>query len=301
MREREGMANQALAGVSLSRSKKAGGQRLRQAFRILTRRKITLVGLLLVLMWVVLALAAPLVTSYHPNVEDADAVNLGPTAAHWLGTDSKGRDVWTRIVYGSRVILVVAPVSVLCALAVGTSLGLIAGYYGGWVDEMVMRLVDTIMAFPAILLYMIIIVSLGASAVNVAIAITVAGAPGIARLVRGLTLDIRTRDYVAASILQGERAWYIMLVQILPNASGPLIVDAMLRVGYAVFAIGTLGFLGLGLPPPTPDWGSMVNLARRFVWTNVWAVIFPSMAIASLVVGLNLLADGLQESLNQYR
>ena len=252
-------------------------------------------------MWVVLALAAPLVSRYPPNAEDADAVNQGPTAQYWLGTDSKGRDNWSRIIYGSRVILVLAPISVLCALAVGTTLGLIAGYHGGWVDELVMRIVDTIMAFPAILLYMIIIVSLGASAVNVAIAITVAGAPGIARLVRGLTLDIRTRDYVAASILQGENPWYVMFAQILPNASGPLLVDAMLRVGYAVFAIGTLGFLGLGLPPPTPDWGSMVNLARRYVWTNPLAVVFPSMAIASLVIGLNLLADGLQESLNQYR
>ena len=134
-----------------------------------------------------------------------------------------------------------------------------------------------------------------------AIAITVAGAPGIARLVRGLTLDIRTRDYISASAVQGESSFHIMFMQILPNARGPLIVDSMLRVGYAVFAIGTLGFLGLGLPPPSPDWGSMVNLARRFVWTNPWAVLFPSLAIASLVIGLNLLADGLQESLNEYR
>jgi peptide/nickel transport system permease protein len=275
--------------------------RLGQAIKILTRRKVTLVGLTMVMVWIVLALAAPVVTAYPPNTEHADAVNQGPTLQHWLGTDSKGRDVWSRIVFGSRTILTLAPLSVLCALVVGVTLGLLAGYHGGWVDELVMRVVDIIMAFPTILLYMIIIVSMGASAMNVAIAITVAGAPGIARLVRGLTLDIRTRDYVAASILQGERPWYIMFVQILPNASGPLLVDSMLRVGYAVFAIGTLGFLGLGLPPPSPDWGSMVNLARRFVWTNPWAVIFPSAAIASLVIGLNLLADGLQESMNQYR
>ena len=134
-----------------------------------------------------------------------------------------------------------------------------------------------------------------------AIAITVAGAPGIARLVRGLTLDIRTRDYVAASIVQGENPWYIMFVQILPNARGPLLVDAMLRVGYAIFAIGTLGFLGLGLPPPSPDWGSMVNLGRRFIWTNPWAVLFPSLAIASLVDWTQPLGRRLQESLNKYR
>jgi peptide/nickel transport system permease protein len=191
--------------------------------------------------------------------------------------------------------------SVLCALAIGTTLGLIGGYFGGWIDEIVMRVLDAIMAFPVILLYLIIIVALGPSAINVVIAITIAGAPGIARLVRSLTLDIRTREYIAAAELRGENPFYIMFVEILPNARGPIIVDAMLRIGYAVFAIGTLGFLGLGLPPPAPDWGSMVAQGRINIWINPWAVLWPSLAISSLVIGLNLFADGLHEETMRYQ
>jgi len=259
-----------------------------------------MVGLTLVLFWVVVAIAAPLLTRYGPLEELPGVVNKGPSAAHWLGTDNKGRDLWSRIAYGSQTIIVLAPLSVLCSLIIGATLGLLAGYHGGWVDDLVMRIVDIIMAFPTVLLYLIIIAAAGASPVNVVIAITVAGAPGIARLVRGLALDIRTREYVAAARLRGESAWYIMFVEILPNARGPIIVDAALRIGYAVFSIGTLGFLGLGLPPPSPDWGSMVNVARRYIWTNPWAVLWPSLAISSLVVGLNLFADGLQEELGRY-
>src|SRR6266508_3522472 len=179
---------------------------------------------------------------------------------------------------------------------------LLAGYYGGLVDEIVMRVLDALMAFPQILLYLVIIAALGPSALNVVLAIMIAGAPGIARLVRSLTLDIKTRDYVAAAQTRGENPWYIMFVEILPNARGPIIIDAMLRVGYAVFAIGTLGFLGLGLPPPSPDWGSIVNAGRKFIQAgHPWDALWASAAVAMLVVGLNLLADGLQEELGRYR
>jgi len=275
-------------------------ERLKDVVAPLLRNRIAMVGLLLVLFWVVVAIGAPLLTHYGPYEELPGVVNQGPSAAHWLGTDNKGRDLWARVAYGSRTIMVLAPLSVLCSLLIGATLGLLAGYHGGWVDDLVMRVVDIIMAFPAVLLYLIIIAAVGASSVNVVIAITVAGAPGVARLVRGLTLDIRTREYVAAAKLRGESAWHIMFVEILPNARGPIIVDAALRIGYAVFSIGTLGFLGLGLPPPSPDWGSMVNVGRRFIWTNPWAVLWPSLAISSLVVGLNLFADGLQEELGRY-
>jgi peptide/nickel transport system permease protein len=275
-------------------------ERLKDVVAPLLRNRIAMVGLLLVLFWVVVAVGAPLLTRYGPYEELPGVVNQGPSADHWLGTDNKGRDLWARVAYGSRTIIVLAPLSVLCSLLIGATLGLLAGYHGRWVDDLVMRVVDIIMAFPAVLLYLIIIAAVGASSVNVVIAITVAGAPGVARLVRGLTLDIRTREYVAAAKLRGESAWHIMFVEILPNARGPIIVDAALRIGYAVFSIGTLGFLGLGLPPPSPDWGSMVNVGRRFIWTNPWAVLWPSLAISSLVVGLNLFADGLQEELGRY-
>jgi len=191
---------------------------------------------------------------------------------------------------------------VFLGLVMGSILGLLGGYLGGWIDEVVMRLLDAMMAFPVILLYMIIIAAIGSSAVNIVLAIAIVGTPGIARLVRSLTLDIRTRDYIRAAETRGESAWYIMFHEILPNARGPLIVDAMLRVGYAIFAMGTLGFLGLGLPPPSPDWGSMVAKGRQYIVSgSPWAALWPSVAIASLVVGLNLFADGLREELARYR
>ncbi len=247
--------------------------------------------------------------------QDWKAPNQGPSIAHILGTDELGRDLWSRLIYGARIVLVVMPISekfwipggtaiwgVFIALLVGTTLGLLGGFHGGWIDEIVMRLLDAMMAVPIILLYMIIMAALGASALNVVIAITIVGTPGIARLVRSLTLDIRTREYIRAAETRGENPWYIMFVEILPNARGPIIVDAMLRVGYAIFAMGTLGFLGLGIPPPSPDWGSMVAKGREFILAgSFWAALWPSVAIASLVVGLNLLADGLREESMRYQ
>lgn len=276
-------------------------QRFRDAIAPILASKVALIGLGLVSFWILVAIFAPLMTPYGPLEQDIEAMNLGPSLEHPLGADNLGRDLWARLIYGARTILILAPLSVLCALGVGATLGLIGGYLGGWIDELVMRVLDAIMAFPAILLYLIIIFALGPSATNVVIAITIAGAPGIARLVRSLTLDIRTREYIAAAKLRGENPFYIMFVEILPNARGPIIVDAMLRIGYAVFAIGTLGFLGVGLPPPAPDWGSMVAQGRLYIWINPWPVLWPSLAISSLVIGLNLFADGLREETMRYQ
>jgi peptide/nickel transport system permease protein len=218
-----------------------------------------------------------------------------------LGTDKLGRDLWARLAYGSRVILFLAPASVLLSMAVGAFMGVVAGYRGGVLDEVLMRTLDAWLAFPTILLYLVIIAAVGPSALNVVIAIALGGAPGIARMVRSLTLDIKTRDYVAAAETRGESPWYIMFVEILPNARGPILVDAMLRVGYAVFAIGTLGFLGLGLPPPTPDWGGLVAAGRALMQTgHIWDALWGSIAIAMLVVGLNMAADGLNHELGRY-
>jgi peptide/nickel transport system permease protein len=265
------------------------------------RSPVAVVGLAITLFWVVIAIAAPLIAPHSPFAQDSAAINQGPSALYPLGTDNLGRDILSRLVYGSRTILILAPVSVLGAVIVGTVLGLVGGYFGGLVDEIVMRVLDAIMAFPTILLYLIIIAAVGPSALNVVLAITFVGAPGIARLVRSLTLDIKTRDYVRAAETRGEHPLYIMFVEILPNARGPLIIDSLLRVGYAIFAIGTLGFLGLGLPPPTPDWGGMISEARKFIWTNPLGVLWPALAISSLVVGLNLFADGLREETTRYQ
>ena len=295
--------------------------RVRATFGILARSRTAMVGLALVSFWVIVALfadtclftpacwvggddyqATPLLARYSPLQQFSGASLQGPSAEHWLGTDRLGRDLWARLAHGARIILLLAPISVGMALLIGGTLGLLAGYYGGLIDESVMRVLDALMAFPQILLYLVIIAALGPSALNVVLAITIAGAPGIARLVRSLTLDIKTRDYVAAAQTRGESPWYIMFVEILPNACGPILIDAMLRVGYAVFAIGTLGFLGLGLPPPSPDWGSIVNAGRKFIQAgHPWDALWASAATAMLVVGLNLLADGLQEELGRYR
>ncbi len=290
-------------------------KKIRESLSVLLSSRIAMVGLGIVLFWVFVAIFAPLLTPYTPLEQDWKSPNQGPSSAHILGTDELGRDLWSRLIYGARIVLVILPISekywvpggtavwgVFVALLVGTTLGLISGYYGGWLDEIVMRLLDAMMAIPIILLFLIIMAALGASAVNVVIAITIVGTPGIARLVRSLTLDIRTREYIRAAETRGESPWYIMFVEILPNARGPIIVDAMLRVGYAIFAMGTLGFLGLGMPPPSPDWGSMVAKGREFILEGAfWAALWPSLAIASLVVGLNLLADGLREESMRYQ
>ena len=290
-------------------------RRMWEGVSIVFASKTAMIGLAIVLFWVIVAVFAPFLTPYTPLEQDWKAPNQGPSSTHILGTDELGRDLWSRLIYGARVVLVILPISesfllpggtavwgVFAALLAGTTLGLLSGYYGGWLDEIVMRLLDAMMAVPIILLYLIIMSALGASAVNVVIAITIVGTPGIARLVRSLTLDIRTREYIRAAETRAENPWYIMFVEILPNARGPIMVDAMLRVGYAIFAMGTLGFLGLGLPPPSPDWGSMVAKGREFILAgSPWAALWPSVAIASLVVGLNLLADGLREESMRYQ
>jgi len=275
--------------------------RLRDAFSLILRSRVATIGLAIVVFWILVAITAPLIAPHDPLAQDSKAINQGPSATYPLGTDKLGRDVMSRLVFGARVILILAPISVFLSVLVGTAMGLFGAYFGGAADETVMRLLDAIMAFPTILLYLIIISAIGPSPVNVVVAITFVGAPGVARLVRSLALDVRTRDYIKAAKTRGESSLYIMWVEILPNARGPLIIDAMLRVGYAIFAIGTLGFLGLGLPPPTPDWGGMINDARKYIWTNPLGVLWPALAIASLVVGLNLLADGLREETTRYQ
>jgi peptide/nickel transport system permease protein len=257
----------------------------------------TLVGLAIVLFWVAAALLAPLLAPYPPNATDVlAAAHPTPSAAHLLGADQLGRDILSRILWGARRVLTVAPIAVLSAVAVGSFLGLAAGYYRGFVDLLVSRLADILLSFPVIILYMIVLTLFGSSAFNIILVIAVTKAPIIARIVRGLTLQLREREYVAAAKMRGESALYIMLVEILPNARGPLIVDMCLRMGYTTIIIGVLGFLGIGLPPPDPDWGGMVKdtYGMMSVWPHM--SLIPCAAISSLVIGFNLLAIGLRES-----
>ena len=261
--------------------------------------KTAAVGFAICILWIVLSVLAPVLSPYLPNAITGK-INELPSQAHLLGTDNLGRDLLSRLLYGSQPILLLSPLSVLCASLLGITLGLISGYFGGVLDDILMRLLDAVMAFPTLLLYMIIIAAVGPSSLNVVLAITVGGFPGVARLVRSLVLDVRNREYVLAARLRGESPFYIMFREILPNCLGPVIIDACLRVGYAAFAIGTLGFLGLGLPPPDPDWGRMVAEGRIWIITAPWIVLFPALAISSLVVGLNLFADGVNAAARRY-
>jgi peptide/nickel transport system permease protein len=258
-----------------------------------------MIGLGILLGWILVALGAPWLAPFPPN---ATLLPFAPPGTVFegsktflLGTDHLGRDILSRILYGARTVLVYAPLATGCAYVVGILMGLMAGYKRGWVDALLSRVSDIVLSFPVLVLYVLIIATVGASAVNIVLAITFASTPGIMRIVRGLALDLRQRDYVAAAQIRGESTLRIMLVEILPNALGPLSVDACLRLGYVTITIGVLGFLGLGLPPPTPDWGSMINETRTMAQVFPWMALFPCLAISSLVLGLNLLADGLRD------
>jgi peptide/nickel transport system permease protein len=279
-------------------TKKPVGALLRFLKRIALLREspVGMIGAALVLFWVLVALFAPLISPYDPNENYMDDfMNLGPSAAYWLGRDNQGRDILSRIIWGSRIVLTVGPIATFCAYVVGCTMGLLAGYYRGWTDVVISRVSDIILSFPVIILYLIIISQFGPSALNIILAVTFIASPQVSRIVRGLTLELRERDYVAAAKMRGESAIYIMLVEILPNARGPLIVDACLRMGYTTIAIGVLGFLGLGLPPPDPDWGGMVKDTYTMMSSSPYMSLFPCAAISSLVVGFNMLADGLRE------
>ena len=275
-----------------------------RSFGLLRESWVGMIGTALVLFWVIVAILAPLISPFEPNATmipfqkpgtEFAGNNTIPPGTFWLGTDQLGRDILSRVIWGSQTVLIYAPLATLSAYTVGILMGLAAGYFRGWIDDLLSRIADIILSFPVLVLYIIIIATIGASGLNIIIAITFASAPGIMRIVRGLVLDLRNRDYVAAAQTRGEGAWRIMLVEILPNARGPLIVDSCLRLGYVIITIGVLGFLGLGLPPPDPDWGGMINETRAMALAFPHMVIYPCIAISSLILGFNLLADGLRE------
>ena len=304
-----------MAVKTLTRPRPSRLQSMWKSISIVFESRVATIGMAIVAFWLILAFVSLFWTPYDPNASDF-LQNQGPSVQNWLGTDHLGRDIFSRLMKGTQVILLktrlpgdagisipggVAIWGVLGSLTLGAVLGLNAGYRGGWWDQSIMQVLDALIAFPVIVLYLVVIAALGQGDLVVILAITITGAPGVARLARSLAMDIKTRDYIRAAETRGESIWFIMLREILPNARGPLLVDGMLRVGYAIFAIGTLGFLGIGLPPPDPDWGNMVNEARKNIFANQLAVIWPALAIASLVIGLNLFADGLREELTRYQ
>ena len=258
------------------------------------------IGVVIVALIVFAAAFAPLVARHDPLTIDLARMLTGPSAEHWMGTDIQGRDVWARLVYGARISLAVGVISQGIALVLGVALGLLAGYYGRWVDELVMRLADVTLAFPTLLLLIAMVAALQPSLVVVFATIGFVGWAGMARLVRGQVLVVRQLEYVQAIRALGAKDARIMLVHVLPNVIAPVVIAATLGVAGAIMAEAALSFLGLGVQPPTPSWGSMIADARDLdqLRNAPWTSLFPGLAIGASVLGFNLVGDALRDALD---
>ncbi|MCA1297016.1 ABC transporter permease [Stappia indica] len=268
-----------------------------RAFR---ESRVAVIGLTLVFFWLLAAVAAPYLPLLDPNKPIAPFVtplSEKRDVFFWLGTDFKGRDMLSRMIWGCQRVIVWGVSATFVAYVVGALFGLISGYLSGWWDEIISFVANVLLSFPVMVLFIVILNYLGPSGFNIVVAVTFASAPAIMRIVRGLTLDIKTRDYVFAAQTRGEHPLYIMIVELLPNVRGPIIVDACLRLGYTTVAITTLTFLGLGLQPPDPDWGLMIRESAKtaMLWKFSYMLLVPALAVSSLILGFNLMADGLRE------
>lgn len=269
--------------------------------RDLLRTPQGLAGTVLLLLALLVAAAGPALAPYDPEAFDRAARFTGPGPAHWLGADQFGRDTLSRLLLGARATLALALSATLLGTAIGALLGTVSAYLGGWADEALMRAVDAVMAVPHLLFTLLIVTVLGASGVNALLAIGVAFAPGMARVTRSAALAVRRQDYVAAAVARGEGATWIVLREMLPNVAGPIVVEATVRVAFAVMALATLSFLGLGAQPPAAEWGLMAAEARPYLFRSGWMMLAPGLAIALLAVGFNLFGDGLRDALNPRR
>jgi peptide/nickel transport system permease protein len=272
----------------------------RETLGQLARSKTFVVGVVLVVWWVFWAIVGDRLTPEDP-LAISDAILLGPGSEHWFGTDQLGRDVLSRVLAGASDTMKVAPLATLLGIAGGTTIGLITGYFRGWVDEAISRVIDAVLALPLIVIAVTALVALGSSNITLIVVIGVVFTPIVARTVRAAVLGERELDYVSAARLRGERPPFIMFAEILPNIAGPIVVEATVRLGYAIFAVAGLTFLGFGVQPPSPDWSLQIsdNYTLLNAGTYEWTVLFPSLAIATLIVGVNLIADGLQQVLDR--
>ena len=254
-------------------------------------------GLAILATLIAVALLAPIITPYDPIQQDLNNTLAGQSAQHWLGTDQLGRDVWTRLLYGARIDLQVGFLAVLFPFCIGTALGCLAGYYGGWVETIVMRLVDVVVAFPFYVLVIALVFVLGPGVRSIYIAITMVGWVSYARIIRGEILVAKRQEYVLAARAAGFRDLRIIGRHILPNVITQAIVYAMSDIVLSILAIVTLGYLGLGVPPPTPDWGSMIFDGQTFITTNWELSTIPGLAVVLTGLGLSLFGDGLNDLL----
>jgi peptide/nickel transport system permease protein len=286
-----------LPAVTPLRSERS--QARRETIRLLLRRPAFIIGVLVMTVWIICAVLGQRITPYDP-LNDFDLGHQPPGATHLMGTDRIGRDVLSRVMVGSRDVLIVAPLAATFGVVAGTLLGLIMGYYRGIVDDILSRLVEAFLALPVILIALLTLVVLGSSPLVVVFVVGILFTPIVARTVRSAVLTERNLDYVTAAKLRGENGFFILSREIFPNVLGPTVVELTVRFGYAIFTVATLSFLGVGIQPPSADWGLTVSQEYTNMISGVWwPTLFPALAIASTVVAVNLIADSLQSVLNE--
>ena len=290
-----GLPDGAAAQVDVRRLRR---QRRAELVSAVLHSKTFLIGLGIVVFWLVSALTWRWVVS-DPQAVDPAATLAAPSGDHWFGTDNLGRDVFARVIAGAAPVLTIAPLATLLGLFGGITIGLVTGYYRGWIDDVFSRIVDALLAFPLIIMAVLVLASLGRETRNVILVIGIIFTPLIARTVRSAVLIEREREYVSAARLRGERGPRIMVIEILPNITGPIMVEGTIRLGYAIFAATTLAFLGLEIQDPSPDWGLAIANGRAYLQVAWWMVLFPATALATLVVGVNLVADGLRRAIEE--
>lgn len=267
---------------------------LRRVIRQLAARPLSLLGLLIVVGFLIMALLGPNLAPHPYDEIIRGAARLSPSIEYPFGTDKLGRDIYSRVLWGAREIIAIPGIATTIAVVLGTGIGLFIGYYGGWVDEIISRVLDSLLAIPALLLALVMLGTIGPSPIGIVIVIVLLYVPIVTRVIRSATLNVRSAGFIEAARLRGESTLYILFREILPSVLPALTVEAALRFSYAIFLTASLGFLGLGVQPPSPDWGRMVNEAREGYARTPWALWYPAVAIAVLVIGVNLLADGLR-------
>jgi peptide/nickel transport system permease protein len=269
-----------------------------RAWRKLKANRSALVGLCIILFFALLALSAPLLPIADPLATSWTAIRKAPSAAHWMGTDDIGRDILSRMIWGAQASLMAGIFSVMIAVVIGVPFGLIAGYFGGWIDQVISRITEAFLALPFLIMAIALAAFLGPSLSNAMIAIGLSAMPVFVRLTRGQVLAVKMEDYVEGARSIGLGHLDIMLRYILPNITAPIIVQATLTVATAIIAEASLSFLGLGQQPPAPSWGSMLNVAKNFLDQAPWMAMWPGAAIFLVVIGFNLLGDGLRDALD---
>lgn len=282
----------------LDKVEEARKRRLKEMWYVFKSNRVAYVSLFILITMCLLALVGSFITPYDPYDFDLSRVRQPPSIKHLLGTDELGRDILSRVIAGAKYTLGISIISVVLGALIGVVIGLISGYFGGYVDSVIQRVVDVALAFPTVLLAIALITSLGSGITSLIIAISVSTFPVYARLVRGVVLQVISEDYIAAVKLLGKSSWYIMFKHVLPNITTPIVVQSTYYMGLAILLTSALGFLGLGVPPPTPEWGSMIGGGRVYLFSSPHIVVAPGLFIMVTALAFNLVGDGLRDALD---